>query len=382
MLLRTSVAFAVFVLVLRPGTVSECAQEPCTHIPHGSGESLEGFLHGGACQASNQGYIMRWSQYTFHTHAIAQGWCEHRSFPCPTCPCSPLQPPHDRNERDVISVGLGYYDPMWPTWLNPISPIYSSTPENHDLDSRIPGTSSPPPDGRGFTPYYVGRYALVQQSNLDPTACNMTPTTVQWSMALKSVDCLPTFRTQPNGTIIRVPNDATRVSIVAPFGPTHPITIAIEAAAKAWNAALVSWGESPIFDETAQTTLCTGSQGGHCVNVVIQHYPDAPLVCAAAERDPGGEDGIVDNNARIYIRPDYSTDPTYLRHLLSQELGHLLGLDDAVCGINSVMSGIAACNSLGTPPTVPSSPTPSDALPVADTSYGPGSRATCAGWAQ
>jgi len=361
------------------GTVSECSQPVCGPEPHGGGETLEGFVLrlGAGCAALNLGYVKRLTKYIVHTRATADGWCELRSFPCPTCPCGEI----GRNERNVVGIGLGYYDPIYPTWLYSLGPIYPITPEVHEVDSRSAGTTDPPPGGRPFTPFYVGRYAILEKSQIDPTQCSMAPTFVEWSIALKSVECLPTFRLNPNGTINRVPNDGTPVRIVTPFSdPTHPIRIAIEAAAKAWNAVLVSWGENPIFDETAQTTSCTGNQGGRCATVRIQLPPSNPLLCGETIRDNGGDDGIIDFNANIYIPPGYSTNATYLRFLLSHELGHLIGLADAVgCGATSVMSRVAACNSLGNPPTVAAAPQPSDGFPVADTVYGPGSRHICEG---
>jgi hypothetical protein len=373
--LRISMAFAVFFLALRPGIVSECAQEPCTHLPHGGGETLEGFVHGGGCQASNQGYVMQWSIYTVHTRATALGWCEHRSFPCPTCPCSQI----GSNERGVISIGLWYFDPIWPTWPYSLGPIYPSV-EAHEVDSRVPGTTDPP--GRGFTPYYIGRYALTQKSFIDPTACNMTPQNVEWSMALKSVACLPDFRINENGTINRVPNDGTPVRFVTPFAdPSNPITAAIGAAAQTWNMVLQTWDENPIFNEEPSTVPCVGDEGGHCVRVLIENPVEDQGACAQTFRYPGGDDGVIDYAPIIRIRPGYSTDPTYLLHLLSHELGHLLALRNVPCGVNSVMSVIPACNTLGNP-AIPSSPQPSDGLPVADTVYGPGSTASCGGWAQ
>jgi hypothetical protein len=375
MLLRTSIAFAAFVLVLRPGTVSECAPQACNHIPHGGPESLEGFTQrlGGGCQASHLGYVKQWTKYIVHTHATAIGSCEHRSFQCATCPCETI----GWNERNVQSIGVAYFDPMWPTWPNSLGPIYPVAAEAHDVDSRLPGTTTPPPDGRQFTPYYVGRYAVFQQSQIDPTACNMTPTQVEWSMALKSVACLPTFMIkEPN--ILRLPNDGTRVKIAAPE-TSGPVRTAIEAAAKAWNATLVSWGENPIFDETAQTVLCMPSQGAHCVQVRVIEPPGAACSAARADATEGGADGIFDSTTFIDIKPGYSTNASWLSYLLSHELGHLLGLMNADnCPTNtSVMAPSAGgCNNLGDSPTTPR---PSDGLPVADTVYGPGSRNSCEG---
>jgi hypothetical protein len=117
--------------------------------------------------------------------------------------------------------------------------------------------------------------------------------------------------------------------------------------------------------------------------VVQAPIPEDPTACSAA-RTNYDQTGLINQSSRIEI-PNTANDYERLVQLISHELGHLLGLEDKLCGRDkSVMwtpelEG-GACDYTAANTTEALTPTITDALPVANTVYAPsgeGSKATC-----
>lgn len=112
----------------------------------------------------------------------------------------------------------------------------------------------------------------------------------------------------------------------------------------------------------------------------MQTPPINPAACGEAHGGGPGPGGVFSSHATTYIKPGYSTDADYLEFLIGHELGSLLGLmnTENCTSPNSIMNPGQGCNTLVTPTgNLPTTPQPSDALPVDDTVYGPGSQNVC-----
>jgi hypothetical protein len=299
----------------------------------------------------------------------------------PTCACQD-KPPNEWQYRNVIVIGANEEIPETGASQN-IGPFYPIPTQRQEVDTRIPGTTSP----QGKSPWNFrtqGTSLIRLRSQIANTVCNMSPTTLVWEQHVNVVGCVPDWQLNGEGNIVRLPQGVppTLVKIVrANSDPNHPLNVALRAAAAAWNTALKSRGLAPIFDETLQDASCVPSvQGGYCINVnIVAQVPTNPLACAASLPGGSGPDGIVANPSTIWYRSANPTDANWLKRLFAHELGHLLGLlDGNSCPLNeSIMNTAGQFCSVEEQKALPTIPQLSDSLPVANTVYGPGSKSTC-----
>jgi hypothetical protein len=103
--------------------------------------------------------------------------------------------------------------------------------------------------------------------------------------------------------------------------------------------------------------------------------PGNPTACGAKAATVG-PDGVYTGSPRVYVHPSYTTwSDLFLESTLAQELGHLMGLDDVNCPSKSVINTRPV--SCGDMTGMVGGPLPGDAFPVANTTYGSGSRQSC-----
>ncbi len=364
-------AVLVFVGFLVPGDRSE-GQSGCPHEPSPGDEDLTLIIrkNGGTCTADAGTYVKRSISYKIHTVASATGQCQTMLI-CSFgegCTCKPgvLQ------YRGVAGVGNSETNahPLSPFSIGPIYP--SSGTHVQLMDSQVPGTTVP--EGRNWTPFYVGNSTITQWSSIYTTACNLTPNSVVVQRPLVVVNCLPRWNLQ-NDEIDRFPlplNDQTPLRIGYPAA----IEADVQAAANGWRDRLAAAGLN-ITLQFLPDGACTGAQ---CILIEPGLHPTNPLTCSwnIAGYGPGAEYTVPSRiRLRQYEYADWNSAPR--RTMLSHELGHLFGLEELndTCAQSASDMHPDPTPEWNTVGTMPPLATDTDALPVANTVYGGGSRNVC-----
>ena len=364
-------AVLVFVGFLAPADTTEGRQDGCPDIPTPGTESLQLIIkkYDGSCTAQPGSYVRRYVGYKIHTVASATGQCQIM-LPCgfgEQCTCKPgtLQ------YRGVAGVGNSETNAYGSF---SIGPIYPDAPSHVQfMDSQVPGTTIP--EGRNWTPFFVAYSTITQWSSIAVTTCNLTPNTIGVQRSLAVVNCLPLWNVQSNGEIQRFPlplTDPQPLQIACP----PAVEADVQAAANGWRNRLAAAGLNINYQWLPGST-CTGPR---CIIIEPGLHPTNPLTCAWNIGGYGpGEEYTVPSRIRLrqYEYAGWNSAPRMA--MLSHELGHLFGLEelnDPCAQSASVMhpDPTPDCPTVG---NLPPLPTDTDALPVANTVYGSGSRLVC-----
>jgi hypothetical protein len=148
---------------------------------------------------------------------------------------------------------------------------------------------------------------------------------------------------------------------------------AVQNAIASLNTALNNYGVLVNYART--TTECAG---GHCVKMEVA-TPGDPNACAEIVTPYTSDSGGQPTSAMtLRIRPDWNSSPawdnTFLDRTYAHELSHALGLKENECGSSDSIMGIfSSCGQSMSTTTA----TATDAIPVAQTVYGGGTRNVC-----
>jgi hypothetical protein len=277
--------------------------------------------------------------------------------------------------RTIAGISVHYQIPgEGDTWFS-AGPIYGKNPSTGATMAVRPTLNSEDlvnsfgPRSIGLSA--LGKWTIREQSTINTTLCNIGPSTSPVRLlSFYAVWCAPIF--DPNNE--RLPIGQTiKISSESAFAQ------AAEAAAQGWETILNSYGIS--IDFSAEP--CASGTNPYCIWVVQAPIPENPTACSAV-RTNYDQTGLINQSSTIVI-PNTSNDPERLVQLISHELGHLLGLEDKLCGRDkSVMwtpelEG-GPCDYTAANTTEALTATITDALPVANSVYPPsgeGSKATC-----
>lgn len=184
------------------------------------------------------------------------------------------------------------------------------------------------------------------------------------------MECLPTWRNTTSGNNVRFPKDGVPITVGYPVDLDSVARPAIEA----WQNKLSQWGLD--LQLTPAPGVGCAVTDAHCVAIETQTCADSPASCGCRNSNAGA-DGIYFTRSMLYLKPGNDSWPAEARTwVIAHEMGHLLGLDEADgCGApTSVMGNSSMCGVVGTNATTP---TDSDALPLAKTVYSDGPKKTC-----
>ena len=301
------------------------------YLRSGSGVRLDAAAHTtGTCYQ----YTFDWYHYTCNYSGIAE-----------------IQPLWKVDTGFTAPDGTGY-------------PVTFGAPyPSRDLDTRT---------GSGFLATFgtVGAYDIATQS----LAYNTTCTDVMFSnvvrQAVNVVSCLPNWKLDA-GQLDRFPTDGD-ISVAYPSS----LDDAVRPAITSWNNELAKFGLTSLHFTPAPDTGCAVANA-HCVSVDIQLSADDPTACGW-RYTPAAPAGVYTQRSQIHLKPGFASWPSLAGKIwtVSHEFGHLLGLDHqgADCSPSgSVMHNPDKCGDDNSA----TSATDDDAVAVAKTVYGPGSRIKC-----
>ena len=369
----------VFLLCLdRLPTRLLSGQDACPWIgdPGSKTATISVDKQGGACAATNGGFVKASTQYKVHFSATVTGSCQVRSQQCsgipPVCGCV-------NGQLYLRSLGSTYLsDP-----LVSVPPFGSIAPNTNvqSLDTRPPtGTAS---TGVSWTPTIEGQHTITSSTGWNATPCNLTPTTfsADQSFVANVVACKPLWMVLVNVVLHAPPGD---VYIYIPSGMWNQLHGPAEAAANDWNTIL-----NGIVTFHVTQTDC--GSGGDCLKVQEDNAFSAGA-CAGLS-PPSNWDHVtgVNQDVRFINLP---TSPSWrdwkirsddrLKRSIAHELGHALGLNDyeSACGIDkALMAPIPGswpesqkCTSTS---GMALAAKPSDILPTLQSTYGNGIRSIC-----
>lgn len=341
--------------------------QSCPNIPSGGGEDLQTFItkSDGSCTVQNGSYVRTSTNYTLHVLAEAYGQCQWRYWSCSPAPCgcANFLAPQLRRP-DGVGILLYNSHPLSPF---SIGPIYPNDTSLQQWDSRVSGQTSPP--GRGWnTGGTLGEATLRFTEGIVTTACNITPSQKVIDKTAYVVQCQPKFLSD-NGHLepdsIEVFLDPASMSAAEP---------ALDLAIQDWNNNVTGTGVA-----LARTGSDCGT-GPRCIRVIVD-----PLLpkCGGGSYDPVDPvTGYIPGGLVLKLHSSWSTfTAASLQRTFAHELGHFLGLDDYTpatgCGVDdAVMRDDFVCGPANSPGVAV---TLSDAIPVAKSTYGGGTKTTC-GW--
>ena len=191
----------------------------------------------------------------------------------------------------------------------------------------------------------------------------------------KAVKCVPEWLKTAQGALIR--NSETQsppIVVRVPTTMNDRMKTGVQRAVDAWNAALNIYGTTigPRYQYVESDATCSGP---NCINTQIGPM-NLSTRCASASINADPTTGLI-TQSTITFPPESSNWPqTFNDRLAGHELGHHLGLDEnySSCGAaNSLMKPVSCGASSG----FPTSPTTSDHLPVARTTYQGQTTTTC-----
>ena len=253
--------------------------------------------------------------------------------------------------------------------------IVHPNPTNYppQLDTRLSGTSTP--DNPAWTFNYEGERTVQFKSNITVTACNLQPNFVLTQMAFKAVKCVPEWLKTWQGALYH--NSQTQsppILVRVPTTMNARMRTGVQRAVDGWNAALNTYGSAvgPRYQYLESNTTCSGP---NCINTQIGPV-NLETECAFSDLDADASTGLIIGST-ITFPPESSNWPqAFNDRLAAHELGHHLGLKEnySSCGAaNSLMKPVSCGASIG----FPTSPTTSDHLPVARTTYQGQTTSTC-----
>ena len=207
-------------------------------------------------------------------------------------------------------------------------------------------------------------------SGSGPQFCNMThsyPSTN--SITLHALTCVPQWRL--DGTkLVHLTNYTAPTVYVPPSIKDTPLDLAVQAAIAGWNQANAANGIAVTLVRT--TDECDGSG---CIRIGALNLGfNCGTINIPATDETGAPSGPVD----ITVHSSYTSQQYYangsLTQRVSHELGHLFGLTQNACtAAQSVMAQPTSCGAAQELQT----PSYTDSHPVANTTYGGGSRNAC-----
>jgi hypothetical protein len=221
----------------------------------------------------------------------------------------------------------------------------------------------------------LGTYVIKDSTNVGPTICHFTPTIYPATpIEVNVLKCKPEFdepSTYPDLITRLAPGNITIYLPSSLSGLSTPLTNAVDA----WKDLIPDTGVIP----TVTNTDC--GSGATCVRVEeadLGNDPAGNPICAQKSGNYDTATGYYSSQIKIRIDDSWTAaGAARLERTFAHELGHLLGLDESLCGgPDSVMrGGVYSCTDTST--SVPNDPTMNDSLPVNKTSYGGGPKTSC-----
>ena len=255
------------------------------------------------------------------------------------------------------------------------SATYYPNPNNAPptCDTRGSGTTSP--DSFNWTFAVEGVRTLRYKNQVaTASACNEGLVSVETDRRFIVTKCIPKFQRNANGDLIHLvpnPNPPNTILVYIPpgVGMNSLMRSGIENAIAAWNAALVGSG-LPVFQST--DVPCSGQ---YCVKTQQDNIPTGQD-CAQGQIVASSSTGEVISATITFPSASGAWNIPFNTRLAEHELAHLLGLTDnntSCPTAASVMKPVACGATSGFPTT----PQPSDYLPVVQSTYGQAPTTTC-----
>jgi hypothetical protein len=291
--------------------------------------------------------------------ATVTGYCQAYN----SLSCEPFPPKY----RGVAAINIR--DPLAQGQI-----VYYPEPNNNppSVDTRDAGTTKP--DSANWTFAHEGvrtlRYRLTVGTS---SLCNEGIVHVHTDREFIVTKCIPQFQRNSQGAIVHlVPNpnppNVTYVYVPPGAGMNAQMRAGIVAGVEAWNQALSGSAGTPVFQITE--TPCGGP---YCVKTE-QDNISTDTKCAIQSIDVAQSGGVVQTTITF---PTVSSGwpLAFNTRLAAHELGHLLGLAEGKnCPSAASLMRPAPC---GAKTGYPTSPQPSDELPVKKTTYGQTPAVTC-----
>jgi hypothetical protein len=352
--------------ILGPLQVSPCGQSGCPNTLVNASEHIDGFLSKSGCvnPIVDDTYLKVGTQYQVDALATVTGYCQRTGFRCPTaltCGCYP-----DPNEyRGVAAINIRELDVSGAVVFYPNPNTGPAT-----CDTRASGTTTPDSATWTFTVQGV-RTLRYKNQVATASACNEGLVSVETDRRFIVTKCIPQFQRDANGNLIHLkpnPNAPYTTLVYIPPTMNTRMRAGIENAIAAWNDALAGSG-LPRFQAT--DVLCGGA---YCVKTQQDNIPTNDD-CARGVYAADPTTGEVFSATITFPSVSGTWGIPFNTRLAEHELAHLLGLKENTtnCPTTDSLMRPVACNG----GSFPTTPQPSDYLPVVQSVYGQTPTLTC-----
>ena len=352
-----SVCVLTMVMSFMPRSLGSANAQTCTNIPVPGNQSVQGFIThtGTSCTVTNGTYVVVGQDYKVDKHATADGSCIVRGYP--NCSVLGTELRGVIGATRVIDTGTPNGPHAWT--------LYPTNNLDLDFDTRVESVKNPPGIAL-WRPLQVGTTTMKFRVNTNPTSCQMQPqqyyeNPIQFHVLM----CSPHFEPGEQATPERLPPGPTKISFDS--GVPQAVRDALTQARIDWNAVQ----SAVTFELTALP--CAGNDP-HCIQV---YQADTGTACSTTSPVLSDSSGYITEASSMAFPPDAAGhNADILRRLANHELGHLLGLGDyPLCAANNGLMGlIGSCNQASGFQKVP---TPTDYIPVNQTSYGSNGTSSC-----